>query len=106
MRAYNRIAEMEMDFTAYKNQLYREFLEKNMAIANGLCSTTGTVHSGFISKQITRQLETARSSPCSMYNAVILNTWRTVKRFWQNREEEVLVSETVLFGEPAELLRS
>jgi hypothetical protein len=34
---------------------------------NGLYSTTGTVHSRYYSKQITRQFETAQSPPCSIH---------------------------------------
>jgi hypothetical protein len=38
-----------------------------MATANGLYNTAGTVHSGYYSKQISRQFETAHllSAPCS-----------------------------------------
>ena len=51
MRAYYKITEMEIDHTAYRNQLYRGFMEKNMATADGLYRTTGTVHSGYYSKR-------------------------------------------------------
>jgi len=38
-----------------------------MATANGLYRTAGTVHSRYYTKQITRQLETAQSPPCSIH---------------------------------------
>ena len=79
VRSYYRITETEIDLTAYRNKLYREFMEKNMATANGLYRTAGTVHSGYYSKQITRQLETDRCSACCLHKAVVLNTCCTVR---------------------------
>ena len=79
VRSYYRITETEIDLTANRKKVYREFMEKNTATANGLYRTAGTVHSGYYSKQITRQLETDQSSPCSLHKAVILNTCCTVR---------------------------
>jgi len=78
-----------------------------MATGNGLHSTTSTIHNGNILNKLHQSLKLLNIRPAPyviMPITVILNTCHVVLTvFGTTENKRCLVSETVLFGEPAKL---
>ena len=81
-----------------------------MTTASGLYNTVSSVHSGYYPKQIAQNFGTVQSLPCSVQsNAEGSNAQYmpySSEVFGRTVNKKYSVSETVLLGDPTELLLS